>query len=356
MRVSAALPVGVAALFFDAARRRRRMEARLSQCLAEEGYSEVVLPIVDYFEPYEPLLGAERRGELYRFVDRDGQLLSLRADFTPMLARLLAPRITSFDLPLRLFYRGDVVRYQEEQAGRMRELYQLGAELIGRADGGDGEAAGDREDAELLRVFLSLLVASGAAPGRDARMQVVLGFAGALDAPLLAAAGGGDAERAAGLARSISRRERLAARGAGGEAGRCLLDVVEGGVPSEPGCLGAEASRRLAVLSSLVEELGREFPTVRLSIDLAEFADLHLDPRLTASPAGGEAPANASNGGYYDGIAFRAYVGDRALPVGAGGRYDRLFRVLEAPVRAVGFSLGLDRLTRAEARHGEGEA
>jgi len=33
-----------------------------------------------------------------------------------------------------------------------------------------------------------------------------------------------------------------------------------------------------------------------------------------------------------------------ALPAGAGGRYDRLFRRLGAEVPAVGFSLGLDRL------------
>jgi histidyl-tRNA synthetase len=41
---------------------------------------------------------------------------------------------------------------------------------------------------------------------------------------------------------------------------------------------------------------------------------------------------------------FRAYLGPSALPIGGGGRYDRLFRLLGADLPAVGFSLGLDRL------------
>jgi len=130
MSISADLPTGVAALLFGAARERREMEARLVREMETAGYAEVILPVLDYAEPYDAFLTAASRGELYRFVDRDGQLLVLRSDFTPMLARLLAPRLASLDLPLRLFYSGDVVRYQEERAGRLREFYQLGAELL----------------------------------------------------------------------------------------------------------------------------------------------------------------------------------------------------------------------------------
>src|SRR4029077_14753589 len=117
MRVSAALPTGVAALLFESARRRRDAEERLVTRLEGAGYGEGILPILDYLEPCEPLLTRAPRGELYRFVDGDADLLALRADFTPMLARLLAPRLPALALPLRLYYRGDVVRYQEERVG-----------------------------------------------------------------------------------------------------------------------------------------------------------------------------------------------------------------------------------------------
>ena len=85
MRSSAALPPGVQALFFDSARRRRELEGSLVEHLDGAGFAEVVLPILDYLAPYEPMLSKRSRGRLYRFVDRDGELLALRSDFTPML-------------------------------------------------------------------------------------------------------------------------------------------------------------------------------------------------------------------------------------------------------------------------------
>ncbi len=322
MRVSAALPTGVAALLFESARRRRDAEERLVGRLREAGYSEVILPILDYLEPYESLLTPATRGELYHFVDRDGELLALRSDFTPMLARLLAPRLASLVLPLRLYYRGDVVRYQEERAGRAREFYQLGAELLG--------LAGGQAEREVLRLFLELVTAGGGPDPGDQNLQVVLGFAGALDRLLLAAPGS-DPLR---LAAAVARRERGEVR----RAGRTLLDVVENGVPGRPEELGADAAERLTGLYALRDELAAAFPGVLLSIDLAEFARTSLDPRLFAGE--GDRP-------YYDGLVFHAYAGPAALPVGGGGRYDRLFRALGAEVPAAGFSISLERLLEA---------
>ena len=141
MRVSTALPTGVAALLFESARARRQLEGRLTALVEGHGYAEAILPILDYLEPYESLLSPASRGELYRFIDRDGEQLALRADFTPMLARLLAPRLGSLALPLRLFYRGDVVRYAENRPGGRRELYQMGVELLGMGAPPTGDAA-----------------------------------------------------------------------------------------------------------------------------------------------------------------------------------------------------------------------
>lgn len=317
MRVSAVLPTGVAALLFESARRRREAEERLVARLRSAGYSEVILPILDYLEPYEALLTPATRGELYRFVDRDGEMLALRSDFTPMLARLLAPRLSSLELPLQLFYRGDVVRYQEERAGRAREFYQLGAELLG--------LAGERAERQVLRLFLELAMEVG-----GGGLQVVLGFAGALDRLLLAA----ETTDPIRLAEAVARRERGEVRRACPE----LLHIVEHGVPERPEELGPEAAARLRSLSVLRDELAADFPGVLLTIDLAEFARNGLDPRLV--PAEGDRP-------YYDGLIFHAYAGPAALPVGGGGRYDRLFRALGAEVPAVGFSLSLERLLEA---------
>jgi len=328
VRVSAALPIGVAALLFESARRRREAEGRLTDLLQAAGYGEVILPILDYVEPYEALLTAASRGELYRFIDRDGEQLALRGDFTPMLARLLAPRIAGMALPLRVFYRGDVVRYEEERAGRQREFYQVGAELLGVASGPEAEA-----EREVMRLFLEAL--SPGAPHGTEDIQIVLGFAGALDELLFAGAAG----EAADLAAAVARRERGVVRGACPK----LLAIVESGLPERPEDLGEEAAGRLAGLLALRDELAALFPAAHLSVDLAEFARHSLDPRL---------PVEKGERSYYDGIVFRAFAGPSALPVGGGGRYDSLFRRLGAEVPAVGFSVNLERLieSRGEAR------
>jgi ATP phosphoribosyltransferase regulatory subunit len=322
VRVSAALPIGVAALLFESARRRREAEGRLVALFEKAGYAEVILPILDYLEPYEVLLTAASRSELYRFIDRDGEQLALRADFTPMLARLLAPRLGALELPLRAFYRGDVIRYEEERAGRQREFYQVGAELLG--------VANESAEREILHLFLEALTCEDGSRLQD--IQVVLGFAGALDHLLLAAS----TEEPLALAAAVARRERGPVR----RACPSLLAVVESGLPDRPEDLGPAAAD-LERLLALRDELAAAFPEVRLVIDLAEFACYGRDPRLTAGSA---------ERSYYDGVVFRAFAGASALPVGGGGRYDSLFRRLGAEVPAVGFSLGVERLLDAGKR------
>jgi ATP phosphoribosyltransferase regulatory subunit len=339
VRISAALPPGVHALLFESAARRRRLETGLAARLEAAGFSEVVLPVLDYLEPYAPLLGSGRGrsggSERYHLLDRDGELLALRGDFTPMLARLLAPRLPFLPRPLRLYYRGDVVRLEEERPGGQREFYQVGAELLG--------LRGERAERAMLRLCLELLAGGGAGEsvaatgtvGAEPSLHVVLSFAGALDGPLLAARG---ADPLA-LALAIERRERAAVRRAAPE----LLAVVEQGVPERPEDLGARAGRRLARLLALRDDLARRFPAARLVVDLAEFARHTLHPRLTAAAADPTGAASPPAMAYYDGLVFRAYVGRSAQPVASGGRYDRLFRALGAEIPAVGFSLGLDR-------------
>lgn len=337
MRLSSTLPAGVSALFFDSAARLRRLEADLATALEELGFHEAVLPIVDYFAPYEPLLQPAVRSELYRFADRDGELLALRSDFTPLLARLLAPHLSALELPLRLFYRGDVVRCPQRGARGEVEQYQIGGELLGS----EGSGAALEREAALTFARLVALATGG-------RAHLVLGLAGALDELLLQAAG---AERAPELAQAIARRERSAARqGPAGRAasgapigapiGAAIAEIIDEGVPRDGQRLGERGAAALETLKSLRAELARREPEIGVTIDLAEFADFASFSR--------DAGARDFRP-YYDGLVMRAYLPGRARPVASGGRYDALFRKLGAAVSAVGFSLRLDALVELPA-------
>lgn len=130
-------PTGTRPLLIEETARRRRIESRLVAVLEDAGFAEVVLPIIDFAEPYAGITGREK--ESYRFTDREGELVTVRSDFTPMVARALAPSLNG-NLPLRVFYRGDVIRCQTTRLGSNRELFQIGAELVG-----DGSAEADVE-------------------------------------------------------------------------------------------------------------------------------------------------------------------------------------------------------------------
>jgi len=125
-------PTGTRPLLIEETARRRRIESRFVTLLEEAGFAEVVLPIIDFAEPYAGISGRSAK-QSYRFTDRDGELVAVRSDFTPMVARALAPSLDDDNLPLRVFYRGDVIRCEATRLGVNRELFQIGAELVGDA-------------------------------------------------------------------------------------------------------------------------------------------------------------------------------------------------------------------------------
>ena len=93
------LPAGVKDFLFDEARQHRDVERRLTTLLAAAGYREIITPTIEYSEVFS-LAGRTPQGrdrnnldeKVYRFLDRDGNLLALRADFTAQIARIAASR------------------------------------------------------------------------------------------------------------------------------------------------------------------------------------------------------------------------------------------------------------------------
>jgi ATP phosphoribosyltransferase regulatory subunit len=163
-------PTGVKPLLVEAAARRKRIEKRFVECLDAAGFSEVILPILDYVDAYSTIGSPESARRTYRFTDRDGDLVALRSDFTPMVARALAPAIEPDALPLRVYYRGDVIRCDRTKLGANREMFQIGAELIGDAS--------MEADLEILKLAASLAgdatiyySGAGVAAELDARFQ-----------------------------------------------------------------------------------------------------------------------------------------------------------------------------------------
>lgn len=315
------LPRGVQALLFDAADRRRHAEESVVGVLRAAGLREVILPVLDYADPYAGVT-AEGDDRLYRFLDREGQTLALRADFTPMAARVVAPRLGKLAEPVALFYRGDVVRDEQAGVGRPREFAQVGAELYGDAR--------FEADEEMLGLLLDALDAlpTGA-------LRLTLGFAGLLGkvieaaAPDVASAGGTRLEGVMRLARErrVSAIESLL-RDAG--APSAVADVIAGGL-----LRGFEPSSSLfrpPVLAKEAEMLSRAAAVAR-----SRRPGLSVVVDLAATP---DAP-------YYTGLTFAVDAAGVPGVLAAGGRYDALLSRFGVPAPALGFSIGLEALTAA---------
>lgn len=312
----AQVPPGSQDLLADDVRRRRRVQRAWFDLAEEAGYTEVIPPTFEYEEVFTRGGGPELAARLIRFLDRDGRLVALRADFTSSIARVVATRLSGTPGALRLCYAGKVYRHEPEGGGRRRELFQMGAELIGDAS--------PEADVEVLRLALRTLRRLGI---HD--FQINLGDIGFVR-PLLSGLG---AEQAETLRTAIDRRDRAALAAGARELGapaavaRALVelpgligrsDVLPRARSLASGAEAEDAIRRLMAVDALLTDEER----AHVVYDLGEIRGL----------------------GYYTGIQFEVFVAGVGRAVGAGGRYDTLIARYGADRPAVGFALETDSL------------
>ena len=96
------------------------------------GYEEYSASILEPSELYRGKTSEEIVNEqTYTFTDRGGRDVTLRPEMTPSLARMVAARAREIPLPARWYTIPNVFRYERPQRGRLREHWQLNADIIG---------------------------------------------------------------------------------------------------------------------------------------------------------------------------------------------------------------------------------
>ncbi|HEY5672774.1 MAG TPA: ATP phosphoribosyltransferase regulatory subunit [Malonomonas sp.] len=149
------LPKGVRDFLPLKAAKADYLQQQLQQVFAAWGFRPVITPQLEFLDVLELGLGDGLRDRSFRFDDRQsGRLLTFPSDMTPQIARIAATRMREQPLPLRLCYSGRVLRHTEQQAGKDRDIFQTGVELIGL----DGPEA----DAEMIAMAIESLAAVGA--------------------------------------------------------------------------------------------------------------------------------------------------------------------------------------------------
>ncbi|MGE0810848.1 MAG: histidine--tRNA ligase [Immundisolibacter sp.] len=309
---------GMNDLLPGASARWRGAEQRLHGVLARHGYDEIRLPLVEPTALFARTIGEVTdivEKEMYTFLDRNGDSLTLRPEGTAGVVRAGIEHGLFQGQLLRLWYQGPMFRHERPQRGRYRQFHQVGAECFGSAE--------PELDAELIAMTAQFWRELGL-PGlrleinslgsREARaayrghlQDYFRGHCAALDA---------DSQR-----RLETNPLRIL------DSKNPDLAALIAAAPSLPEHLDAESRAHFERLCALLDGLGVAYS---------------VNPRLVRGLD------------YYGRTVFE-WVTDALGAQGtvcAGGRYDTLVEQLGGrPTPAIGFALGLERLLDLLAVH-----
>jgi ATP phosphoribosyltransferase regulatory subunit len=295
---------------------REAQESLLAE-MRRWGYRHVITPMVEALDVLELGLGADQRRRLFKFTDARGEVVALVGERTVPVARLVAGKLRTAALPLRLCYAGPVLSTDEGRFQQRRETYQVGAELIG--------APGPVADAEVIALAARCLEATGLR-----RYQVDVGhaefFQGIMDAVKLPPAVKAAVRSALAARDFVALEEVLATTPLRSAEHELLLrfPALRGGPEILEAAAGLVRNRRseraLDELARVRELLIAHGLGDVVSLDLGAIRDFD----------------------YYTGIIFEGYGPDLGRPVAQGGRYDGLLERFGRAAPATGFMVQLD--------------
>ncbi len=121
------------------------------------GYKEIRTPLLEKTDLFIRSIGADTdivEKEMYTFLDRNGESLTLRPEATASILRAYIQHHIHKEEPVsKLFTMGPMFRYERPQKGRFRQFHQLNMEILGE----DSPYA----DAEAISILHELMVELG---------------------------------------------------------------------------------------------------------------------------------------------------------------------------------------------------
>ncbi|MBT8341400.1 MAG: histidine--tRNA ligase, partial [Desulfatitalea sp.] len=113
----------------------RHIERTAEALFADFGYCEIRVPIMEKTELFARSIGEETdivEKEMYTFVDRSGDQLTLRPEATASIVRsFIQHKLYADDPACKLYTIGPMFRRERPQKGRYRQFYQIDVEAFG---------------------------------------------------------------------------------------------------------------------------------------------------------------------------------------------------------------------------------
>ena len=296
----------------DEARRRRALSDTLRAVMACYGYGEIATPIFEFTDVFHRTLGDTSdvvSKETYTFIDRGGESLTLRPEFTASVVRALISGGLTQELPFKVFYEGAAFRYERPQKGRLRQFHQIGAELLGVS-----EPVGD---VEMIAMAAQML----AAIGLQQHVKLELNSLGDAQSR---------ANYRAALVDYLNAHRQKLSEDSKTRLEKNPLRVLDSKAPEDKAIVAGAPS----LAAHFTAEAAEFFASVRESLTALGIA-FEVNPRLVRGLD------------YYSHTVFEfttEALGAQGTVL-AGGRYDGLVKLMGGPeISGVGFAAGIERL------------
>jgi len=271
------------------------------------GYSEYDGPFLEPIDLYAAKSGEELvKEQSFVFPDRGGNLITLRPELTPSLARMVAQKQRQLIYPLRWWSFGPFWRYEKPQKGRAREFFQWNIDLIG--------SKSPEADAELIAICAEFFKQIGLSPDN---VKVLVNDRRLMDQKLSEL--GIDASLKKTTLKIIDRQDKM-------DRSTWKTYALENGLKEEQ-FVGLTKILENTDLYQESAELQTIFTALE-SLNVREY--VRFDPKIVRGLD------------YYTGVVFEARdVGKSTRAILGGGRYDDLVKdVGGEPLTGVGFAMG----------------
>ena len=315
-------PEGVRDIYGDEYARKLHIQNILHHRLHLYGYQDIQTPTFEFFDVFGKEIGTTPAKDLFKFFDSDGNILCLRPDFTPSMARCAAKYFSEESIPLRFTYMGNTFSNTSLLQGKLKETTQMGAELMGD----DSVEA----DGEIISMLIDALLHTGL---QDFQVSV------------------GEVDYFKGICEELALTPQQEAVIRDYISNKNFFAVKEYLHSENIDKQAIETIMQIEDLFGSVDVLKQaralsNHPTVKKALD-----------RLTAlyevlCAYGVERYVNfdlgmLSNYQYYTGIIFKVYTHGIGNVVVTGGRYDKLLPYFGKNSPAIGFVVVVDDLMQA---------
>ena len=123
-------PEGVRDIYGKECLEKRKIIGALENVCSNFGFKNIDTPTFEFFDVFNQERGTIPSNEMFKFFDHHGNTLVLRPDVTPAIARCAAKYFCEEKAPLRFCYTGNTFTNTSSLQGKLKEVTQLGAELI----------------------------------------------------------------------------------------------------------------------------------------------------------------------------------------------------------------------------------